>query len=448
MGRVDRVRKRRLTAALGACGLVVLALPSALGGGGGRGVPPKARRQPAAEPGWGVTHTRYTADHGPAAATRRAAGLLSARSLPQNQHIMGWGAENPEPSPGHYDFAALDERVALMRSTGATPVLTLCGAPDWMKGGRAGHTDWSRLETAPDRRHYADFARLAGVVARRYPDVRHFLVWNELKGFWNDDRNRWDHEGYTELYNLVYAELKRRDPRNLVGGPYVVMDHEPPDDEDGSPEVRGAWGALDRRAVDALRYWNAHKAGADFVVVDGASYTREGHRTVPDEFTATGKFADVTRWLTGVTGLPVWWAEWYVEPPADDGRPGGRDGWSERHRTAVQAVAMMRLAEGGASAALYWNPQRPGGDCPGCLWRGTHGDGGGGELPMGRLLGRFAREFPPGTAFRPVAAPAGLQVLADDDAVLVVNTRRWPVAARVDGRTLGLAPYEVRWLAR
>lgn len=28
--------------------------------------------------------------------------------MPQNQHIMGWGAGNPEPSPGHYDFADLD----------------------------------------------------------------------------------------------------------------------------------------------------------------------------------------------------------------------------------------------------------------------------------------------------------------------------------------------------
>ncbi|GAA2924093.1 hypothetical protein GCM10020221_20110 [Streptomyces thioluteus] len=41
---------------------------------------------------------------------------------------MGWGAENPEPAPGRYDFESLDERVALMRATGAVPVLT-CAAP-------------------------------------------------------------------------------------------------------------------------------------------------------------------------------------------------------------------------------------------------------------------------------------------------------------------------------
>ncbi|MFF4737193.1 xylan 1,4-beta-xylosidase [Streptomyces sp. NPDC001262] len=414
--------------------------------------PGAGRRAAALQPGWGFTHTRYSADHGTPDATERAGALLSAQPLPQNQHIMGWGAENPEPAPGRYDFQALDERVALMRATGATPVLTLCGAPDWMKGGRKGRTDWSRLEAAPDPGHYADFARLAGVIARRYPDIRHFLVWNELKGFYDERKRRWNHEGYTDLYNLVYEELKRQNPENLVGGPYVVVDHDPPGDEDGSPEVRGPWGGLDRRSVDVVHYWNAHKAGADFVVVDGASYTREGHRAIPDEFAATGKFADVTRWLRSVTGLPVWWAEWYVEPPAEDDGPGGRDGWSERHRTAVHATALMRLAVGGAAAAFYWNPQQAGDDCPGCLWRSTQLHDGGGGLPMARLLARFAREFPPGTAFRPVPATAAfgarIEVLADEAAVLVVNTERRPVAARVDGRMLALSPYEVRWSGR
>ncbi len=63
---------------------------------------------------------------------------------------------------------------------GRHPVLL----PDWMKGGKAGadNTNWSQaaLETAPDRAHYADFAALAATEsAKRYPDVRHFIVWNE-----------------------------------------------------------------------------------------------------------------------------------------------------------------------------------------------------------------------------------------------------------------------------
>ncbi|WP_431773576.1 xylan 1,4-beta-xylosidase [Streptomyces cucumeris] len=401
--------------------------------------------------GWGFTHTQYSADQGTARGVRTAGKTLSDRRMPQNQHLMGWGADNPEPSPGRYDFADLDRRVALMRRTGTEPVLTLCCAPDWMKGGSPGRTDWSQksLETAPSPAHYKDFAKLAGKVAARYPDVRHFIVWNEFKGFYDESKRRWNYEGYTRLYNLVYRELKKRNAKNLVGGPYVVADSDPPGDSEGPAEVRGVWGSLDPRSVAAIRYWNRHKAGADFVVVDGSSYTREGDRLIPDAFRATEKFTDVTRWLRQTTGLPVWWAEWYVEPAGAGGR---RDGWSERRRIAVQATALMRLADGGAGTAFYWNPQRRGSGCPGCLWRSTELADGGTPLPMLKLLGRFAREFPPGTAFRTVDVAADgrekLQVLADDRAVLVVNTRDRPVKARVDGRSFDLGRYGVRWLKR
>ncbi|MFI0735296.1 xylan 1,4-beta-xylosidase [Streptomyces sp. NPDC021225] len=453
---LSRGGRWRLTALLG-IGVAALALllTTCAGlpgeGSGRRGAAETRERAATAAPGWGFTHTQYSADHGTEQGRRAAEETLSARPLTQNQHIMGWGASNPEPSPGRYDFADLDRRVALMRRTGATPVLTLCCAPDWMKGGRPGDTDWSQqaLETAPTPEHYADFAKLAGKVAQRYPDVRRFIVWNELKGFYDEDKKRWNYEGYTKLYNLVFAELKRQNEHNLVGGPYVVADSDPPGGAGGTAEVGGDWGSLDQRSADVITYWNEHKAGADFVVVDGSSYTREGDQLLPDEFGATAKFTDVTRWVRETTRLPVWWAEWYVEPPdAND----DRDGWSEPHRLAVQATAMTRLAQGGAAAALYWNPQETGATCPGCLWRSTELADGGGALPMMKLLGRFAREFPPGTRFRSVDIAAddrpNVVVLADDDALLVVNTLKRPIRARIDGRSFDMDGYDVRWFKR
>ena len=366
---------------------------------------------------------------------------LAAGPLPQDQALMGWGADNPEPAPGRYDFAALDSRVALIRRTGGIPVITLCCAPDWMKGGTPGRTDWSRLESAPDPAHYADFAALAAIVARRYPDVRHFVVWNEFKGFWDDRAGRWDYEGYTRLYNLVYRAVKAADPRAEVGGPYLVMDSHAPGDRENASAVAGPWGSLDQRTLDALDYWLRHKAGADFLVVDGSSAARDGG-LYPDTFAATEKFAALGRWLRRHAGLPLWWAEWYVEPP------GAR--WPQAELTAVQAVAMMQLALGGASAAFYWNPETPGGACSGCLWSGTRdAASGGSELPMLGLLRRFAAAFPPGTAFRDVAVDdARVRVLADDTTVLAVNTTDAPVRTRLDGTELSLGPYEVSWAQR
>jgi hypothetical protein len=89
----------------------------------------------------GVTHTQFSAETGGALGRRRARCLLAARPMVQNQHLMGWGAGNPEPAPGQYDWGSLDARVDLIRRTDGTPVLTLCCAPDWMKGGRAGTPD-------------------------------------------------------------------------------------------------------------------------------------------------------------------------------------------------------------------------------------------------------------------------------------------------------------------
>jgi hypothetical protein len=213
---------------------------------------------------------------------------------------------------------------------------------------------------------------------------------------------------------------------------------------EASTSVKGAWGAADKRSLDAVDYWLAHKAGADFVVVDGSSMNHDD-TVEPDEFAATGKFAALGRWMAGRTDLPLWWAEWYVEP---DG-----SGWSEAHRTAVQAAAMMRLAEGGAATAFYWNPQAQGADCPGCLWTSTELSADGGEqLPMLALLRRFASAFPPGTGFRRVAVAAddkpNVRVLAGGGTVLVVNIRDRPIHAVVDGRSFDLAAYGIHWLRR
>jgi hypothetical protein len=462
--RLSGAGRRSVTALLGAgvVGLVALALLLSMCGGGDgtrhagdsatgihapSGPAATATGNPTAELGFGLTHTEFSADHGETYAKQAADELLAQRSLAQDQAIMGWGADNPEPSPGKYDFGELDDRVDLIRATGGTPVITLCCAPDWMKGGQAGATDWSRLEVAPSPDHFDDFAALAATVAKRYPDVRHFVVWNEFKGFWNNGLKRWDYEGYTKLYNLVYKAIKKVNPEDLVGGPYVVMDSFAPGDSgngDASASVKGSWGAADQRTLDAVDYWLGHKAGADFVVLDGSSMNHDD-TLEPDEFAATDKFAALGRWIAGRTDLPLWWAEWYVEP--DD------SGWTEQHRTAVQAAAMMQLALGGAAAAFYWNPQAQGATCPGCLWTSTELPAAGGEqLPMLDLLRRFATAFAPGTRFDDVAVAAddkpNVRVLASDKAVLVVNVLDRTIQAEVDGQSFDLAGYGIRWLRR
>lgn len=466
-----RAGRWRLTALLGvgvAALALVVTLVNTLPGGGAstagtsrdgdkvHGTPATPTDRPEPSVGWGFTHTQYSADEGSGTAVERVEQLLAKDGgLPQDQALMGWGADNPEPVKGHYDFGAMDRRIDFIRRSGGTPVVTLCCSPDWMKGGRAGvgNTDWSRtaLETAPTADHYQDFADLAATVARRYPDVRHFIVWNEFKGFWNNAEGRWDYEGYTAMYNLVYQALKKVDKDIMVGGPYLVMDSvDPRQQENASTTFRGVWGAMDQRVLDAFDYWNSHKAGADFVVVDGSSYTNDDD-LLPDEFAAADKLTAVGEWVRRRThDLPLWWAEYYVEPA--DGNDERR-GWSEAHRLAVHATALIAMARGGADSGFYWNPEEEKGtDCPGCLWTPTDGADGGKALPLYALLSRFGQAFPPGTRYETVSVARddlpNVRVLAGGKKVLVVNTRDRPISAQVDGKRFDMHAYEVRWLDR
>jgi hypothetical protein len=370
-GRQPRLILAALGLAVAACIVLVAVVPllSRIGSGAGGAVFRV-----------GVTHTEHSADgFNPHDAVDRAKAVLREVAPVQNQNLMGWGARNPEPSPGVFDFGTLDDRIHLITGTGGEPVLTLCCAPDWMKGGEAGSTDWSRLEVAPTRDHYADFARLAAVAAQRYPEVHHFLVWNELKGFYDAKRGTWDVAAYTDLYNQVYRAVKRVRPDAQIGGPYVVFDSWSSVTAASHPsKVRGPWGVLDQRALDVVDYWLKHAVGADFVAVDGGAWTRD-RGAVTTDFATVAKLGAVTRWVRSRTHLPIWWAEIYAES-------GDAASSADPRSAAVMANALVTVAKAGASVALLWQPEASSDVRSPALFSSTSSQGGGRPLPLVGLL--------------------------------------------------------------
>ena len=388
-------------------------------------------------PGWGFTHTQYSADDGePKAVATITDALKSSPPMVQAQHIMGWGVDNPEPEPGKFNFGDLDLRMDFIKRTGGIPVIVLCCAPDWMKGGESGETDWDDLEGAPLPEHFDDFAELSRKVAERYPQVRHFIVWNEFKGFFDDDRKRWRAEEYTDLYNKVYDAVKAVNPENQVGGPYLDFATWPLNSPDAAAELQGPWGAVDQRVLDAFAYWNQHKDGADFVVVDGHATTTTG---AADEFTALDEFGAVGAWLREQTDLPIWWSEWYVDPVSLK--------FSSEHQVALRVAAMIELASTGAQTVLYWNPYPKGRDCAICLWTDTWAPDGGQPLPfLTDIIERFVREFPPDAERRKLPVADGLLALESGRTLLIVNTTDAPISATVHRQRVELSPYEVKWV--
>jgi hypothetical protein len=324
-------------------------------------------------------------------------------------------------------------------------VITLCCAPDWMKGGSPGETDWAKLETAPLPEHYDHFADLAAKVAQRYPDVTYFQVWNEMKGFFNNSLNRWNYEGYTTLYNKVWTKVKAVRPDAKIGGPYVVVDSYGGGQSHPS-QVSGPWGRLDQRPLDVIQYWLKNKAGADFITIDSGTDNKDGVYAA-NEFTSMAKFTATANWIRslspsthpGSTTLPLWWAEWYPEPQNE------ADSIARKH--AIMAAGYVATIAAGSQTALIWGPQ---GDTAGLgdplsLFTDTRVAGGGQPTPLHATTKIIKDHFGPGTQlYSTNNTSPNFAVLASRNKMLVVNQTGSNQTLRVYGTNATLAPYEVR----
>lgn len=290
--------------------------------------------------------------------------------------IMGWGPGNPEPSPGVYDFSQIARRIAIIQSAGGTPVITLAAAPDWMKGGVPGATDWSTIDVAPLPQHYQDFATLCAQVAQAFPQVKAFVVWKEFKGFWNQASHGWDAAGYTTMYNDVYRAIKAVRPDADVGGPYVSMQSRSAQHDALPSTPSGPWGTLYQADLNAVTDWLANKAGADFVAVDGTAFTKDAG-LVTDPLTSTSKYAAADAWLASQTTLPIVWMEFHLLPDTTF--------YTDQQQAALRVAALIQLATSGASVGLQWQPEDQVGWDEG-LWTSTLNPGGGVSTVLGREL--------------------------------------------------------------
>jgi hypothetical protein len=364
----------------------------------------------------GVTHTQDSLDDSePDAARQRGIDILSNNAgIWQNHHLMGFGTGNPEPSPGQYDWSTLDERMALTEQTGGRTVLTACCAPDWMKGGQPGQTDWSDLENNPQPEYFDDYARLVAAAVERYPQIERVIVWNELKGFYHERENRWDYVRYTELYNQVYPAVKAVRSDVEVGGPYPVLTSLDPGSQDASTEVTGPWGVADQRALDVIDHWLDNNVGAEFLAVDASTSTRQD--TAPNTVTdGAQKYADLDAWLRERTTLPIWWAEFYPDPPA------GEEAGPDSAASAVATLAAVAAyADSNASAALLWGPQGHGIDYS-ALWTDSTKEDGGEPTPLTGAWQWLVPRLAAGEVEIGRSPTMPLLVFRADDGAVVVN---------------------------
>jgi Cellulase (glycosyl hydrolase family 5) len=106
-----------------------------------------------------------------------------------------------------YRWDPADALLNALQDQGTSAVVTLTGTPRWANGGRG--ANW-----AP--KNPAWFGSFAYAAARRYPQVRHWVIWNEPNKNWS--LRPTTASTYVRLLNAAYAAIKRVNPRDLVAG--------------------------------------------------------------------------------------------------------------------------------------------------------------------------------------------------------------------------------------
>ena len=404
----------------------------------------------------GVTFTQDTLrswDDATAKAT--AETYLGSATDYYNQHIMGFGAGNPQPWPGGaIDFTSLDERLGVANSItlpgGHTRklVITFCGCPDWMTvddGSHDGDSFVVPIKTAPTVNHFDEYAALCAAIADRYdgtnghPLVQYFQVWNELAGFWDGPNNTWDMPRYTDMYNQIYNAVKAVRSDANIGGPYITIE--------GTGSLKGGWAAalpISSRQQANLQYWLQNKVGAQFISVQHNTKDAHDANTYTDEelLSYTPQFGSINDQLNsmmdtynGGTRLPIWYSEYYGSRYTTDDYTG-----------SMYSSIYLNLVKSGAKVALLWGPEELA--IPHYLFTETNAPTGGQPVEPHASIFKFMHDnFATGTAFyADTSSSTYLEALVSADKTMLVHKRNATKTVSIFGTTVTLAPYEVAFL--
>lgn len=233
----------------------------------------------------------------------------------------------------------------------------------------------------------------------------------------------------------VYRALKSVNPRIAVGGPYLTIE--------GTGSGRGGWATANPISVRnqaVLRYWLAHKAGADFLAFDRSLTDFHDPTTysVADKMGLTHWSGDVCRQIAKLTDLPVWVME---------NRIGGPGAESVDAKAALSAAMLYHEVLSGASVSLQWGPEQkgPGAARTESLWTSTARPNGGAPNPTYFTYLMFNEAFPPGTSlYRTEISSPSVLALATKTATLLINPEATEADVRISRNSVTLAPYEVR----
>lgn len=376
-------------------------------------------------------------------AVQSALQVLSEFSgVVMDQSINGFGAQNnPEPSAGTFDTSSIGPRIRMILNAGGIPVITLVQAPSWMYTGctdpDTNNYDYPvpTFDAAPCPAHYGDFAALAAHIAESFPDVKYFVVWSEMRGFYNSRTESFDAVNYTKMYNDVYDSIKAVRPDAWVGGPYAMMSaYTSPHPDTTAGTLHGAWGYMDESAQAALSYWMTHKVGADFIAIDGKTdIASSDDAGISDPLTASEKYAAVDDWIRKHSNLPIWWMESHIQPDS---------GWNDQQAAAARIATLALMNSSGASVGMQWQPQEQVGWPDEGLWTSTQISNGGQPTILANLLIQTLPILRQPLTLQ-LNEPTGVLVGTGSAGSILINTTNNSATAILNGQYVSLGPSAV-----
>lgn len=375
----------------------------------------------------GTTQTHYRWESGNAVAAMSAAQLIKDTSSINNQHIVAFGASYLQEKQGApLNFTSLDNLINnRLKMLGGDYMLTLCSAPGWMlKSNPSSKYD---AESRPKKEYFDEYAEICAQVAARYPQVKQFQIWNEMKGFWDQSRKWFDYQLYTEMYNKIYDAVKKVRPDAKVGGFYMSIRG------DNSAELLGLSGldsfdpagdsdplsGTGETCWKSLRYWLDNKHGADFVCIDKGI---QGFRTIAEltdkqALTLSQTYETVLSRLCRETNLPIVMSEYY----------GLRENRALRNLTpefqGAQFAVIYRYMLFGVKdrdyTALLWMENN---NDEVCIFTDTAKATGGKATPWYHTARGFKQYFCEGNVIVESSSPSDkIQIMASQKKVMLIN---------------------------
>ena len=408
---------------------------------------------------FGITHTHYRWHTGNATAVTRAKELLKSLNGFHNTHIMGWGAgvirTDIHGVPKNLDVG-LTRYVNLVSELGQ-PMITFCTAPGWMKASGDGDPnssqgDWS-MESAVLPQFEDVFATLCAEIAKKYPHVKYFQVWNEFKGLWDAAARNWDYERYTRFYNKIYRKVKDVRPDAQIGGFYQVFAG------DGSAEILGSRGAGTFMPIDAptragMQYFIENAEGIDFFCVDKGlvSFHNPSKRQYTNEqlmklTPVWGVFMREVIKELGDLNVPIIYSEYYGVVNREQGSVetvGGSVTFEQYGACQYASIYnhILRNSAGREIWMLLW--VESGNAFPqNSVFTSTSTADGGLPTPHYWVLKAYKDWFNHTELLETTSSSPDVEVIASTEAAMVINKRNSAVSVNINGRGLFLPAYGV-----